>query len=383
MDIGFLNTGFDIVWHNECNPRFCHGFEYGLHHLFPKKDSQLLSVQNHLPVEQLIGRDVLNEAFDGIGRPHLFGIIGGPPCPDFSNGGSHAGPSGYKGSLFEVFVSMILDIHPTFFLIENVPGMVKTSRNRAFLVRLLERLSQIYQVDLELLNALHFGAPQDRNRLFAIGFSRDWLAREKPHLLVRSQPSWSFQVEQLRKKRIRSLGRHARRSEHPDMSHWFPWPVHALFANAKRKYSWPHRIAFGELPERPAHIPKELMAWTWIGADEHLEDLPNGQDIFNVYSRRIYTIDEGDVSRKSFKRLHRWRYSPPAAYGNNEVHLHPTKPRRLSVREALRLQTVPDPYQLPPTMTLTDKFKTIGNGVPVVLGQAVAERIRRVLESTP
>jgi site-specific DNA-cytosine methylase len=46
-------------------------------------------------------------------------------------------------------------------------------------------------------------------------------------------------------------------------------------------------------------------------------------------------IDEGDDLKKSYKRLHRWRYSPTAAYGNNEVHLHPYKARRISAAEAL------------------------------------------------
>ena len=82
-----------------------------------------------------------------------------------------------------------------------------------------------------------------------------------------------------------------------------------------------------------------------------------------------------DSSGKSFKRLHRWRYSPAAAYGNNEVHLHPKEPRRLSVREVLRLQTVPDTYALPKDLTLTAKFKMVGNGVPVILAKAVADSI--------
>ena len=84
--------------------------------------------------------------------------------------------------------------------------------------------------------------------------------------------------------------------------------------------------------------------------------LPNGQDMFNPYSEKFHIIDEGDVSGKSFKRLHRYRYSPTVWYGNNEVHLHPWKPRRLSVREALRIQTVPDGYVMPTTSTLTDKI---------------------------
>jgi DNA (cytosine-5)-methyltransferase 1 len=61
------------------------------------------------------------------------------------------------------------------------------------------------------------------------------------------------------------------------------------------------------------------------------------------------------------------------AYGNNEVHLHPYKTRRLSAAEALSLQTLPKEFVLPPEMTLTDKFKTIGNGVPFILSSGIAK----------
>ncbi len=92
-------------------------------------------------------------------------------------------------------------------------------------------------------------------------------------------------------------------------------------------------------------------------------------------------IDEGDDSKKSYKRLHRWRYSPTVAYGNNEVHLHPYKTRRLSAAEALSLQTLPKEFELPPEMTLTDKFKTIGNGVPFMLSSGIAKTIHDYLEA--
>ena len=78
---------------------------------------------------------------------------------------------------------------------------------------------------------------------------------------------------------------------------------------------------------------------------------------------------------KSFKRLHRFFYSPNVAYGNNEVHLHPTEPRRISVAEALALQSVPREYAFPEDMTLTAKFKAVGNGVPVKLAEHVAKSI--------
>ncbi|MEX2592630.1 MAG: DNA cytosine methyltransferase [Anditalea sp.] len=83
-------------------------------------------------------------------------------------------------------------------------------------------------------------------------------------------------------------------------------------------------------------------------------------------------IQEGDDKKKSYKRLHRWRYSPTAAYGNNEVHLHPYKVRRISVAEALALQSLPKDFVIPANITLTNAFKAIGNGVPYLAGKGLA-----------
>jgi DNA (cytosine-5)-methyltransferase 1 len=81
--------------------------------------------------------------------------------------------------------------------------------------------------------------------------------------------------------------------------------------------------------------------------------------------------------------LHRWRYSPTAAYGNNEVHLHPYKARRLTVAEALAIQSLPKNFQLPPTMTLSDMFKTIGNGVPYLAACGLAHTVQDFLNKLP
>ena len=81
------------------------------------------------------------------------------------------------------------------------------------------------------------------------------------------------------------------------------------------------------------------------------------------------------------RRGWRVRFSPAAAYGNNEVHLHPTEPRRLTVREAMQIQTVPENYALPANMTLTSKFKTIGNAVPVRLAEAMAGSLKEVIDA--
>lgn len=161
----------------------------------------------------------------------------------------------------------------------------------------------------------------------------------------------------------------------------FSWPE-PHYEQAKTKYNWPALSPFGEYPEKPVGIPDELMIGTYIAKIEDTIKLPNGLDGFKPRSTRFNLIAEGDVSGKSFKRLHRWRYSPAVAYGNNEVHLHPTEPRRLTVREALKIQTVPDIYAFPPDQSLSHKFKMIGNGVPVKLARALAMSFANFFEES-
>jgi DNA (cytosine-5)-methyltransferase 1 len=144
------------------------------------------------------------------------------------------------------------------------------------------------------------------------------------------------------------------------------------YLHAKTRFTWPAQSPFGAYPEKPVGIPDELMVGPSISNREETSALSNGLEAFHPKSSKFNSIAEGDVSGKSFKRLHRWRYSPAAAYGHNEVHLHPTAPRRLTVREALRIQAVPDTYAFPSDLPLSHKFKMIGNGVPVKLTQAIA-----------
>jgi DNA (cytosine-5)-methyltransferase 1 len=110
---------------------------------------------------------------------------------------------------------------------------------------------------------------------------------------------------------------------------------------------------------------------------------PNAEHFFKPRAgiKRFESVDEGDDSKKSYKRLHRWRYSPTACYGNNEVHLHPYKVRRLSVAEALAIQSLPKDFALSVHLSLSNMFKTIGNGVPYLASKALALTIADFLEA--
>jgi DNA (cytosine-5)-methyltransferase 1 len=130
----------------------------------------------------------------------------------------------------------------------------------------------------------------------------------------------------------------------------------------------------------PKGVFEELTVEYWFRKND-VENHPNASDYFKPHNgiQRMQNVQEGDVCKKSYKRLHRWRYSPTAAYGNNEVHLHPYKVRRLSAVEAMAIQSLPKEFELPVDMTLTDKFKTIGNGVPFLLSNGIASTINDFL----
>jgi DNA (cytosine-5)-methyltransferase 1 len=304
-----------------------------------------VSISERKSITKLTAATVQNKAFEE-GKPKVYGIIGGPPCPDFSVGGKNRGNAGKHGRLTKTFVDMICALKPTFFLMENVPGLLRVKKHREFLDGIVSRLENDngYSVDFRLVNALELGVPQDRDRLFVIGIRR--------HLASKV------------------LGRKISAG----CRNWFPWPK-CEYAGAKKKYAWPTTIPFGKDPSRPLDIPLELTVYPLLTGERSPESLPNGKEFFTPHSPKFMTCEEGEVSNKSFKRLHR--------YGNNEVHLHPWHARRLSVREALRIQTVPDEYVLPKGFPLSAKFKMICNGVPVLMARRIAESIDTMLSQLP
>jgi DNA (cytosine-5)-methyltransferase 1 len=336
LDLGFESVGFKVVYRNEVNSVFADSSKYAFEAISPQgaPDIHRQSLVDTGPGE------ILRRAFGSIGAPSVFGMIGGPPCPDFSVGGKNRGSSGDRGKLTEVYVERILEVKPTFFVLENVKGLISTQKHRLFLESLKRRLATEYVLDQRILNALDFGVPQDRERVFLIGVRRNF----------------------------------ARRGIHNET---FKWPRLERYHGSKQLYIWPTITPLGESPTYPNGVPIELTVWGAIGDEDRIRALPNGEDMFLPRSDKFLIIAEGDDRRKSFKRLHRWRYSPTVAYGNNEVHLHPTQPRRISVREALRLQTVPDNYAFPPKVPLSSKFKMVGNGVPVRLARAVATALAK------
>ncbi len=272
----------------------------------------------------------------------LIGFIGGPPCPDFSIGGKNKGVSGENGKLSRTFIELIIQNQPDFFLFENVKGLYRTKKHRTFFEEIkVSLISNGYLITEKLINAIEFGVPQDRERIILIGFNQNTLKDKGLDISNRI------------------------------ISKEFTWDLKTIF-NKEEIFSLEFQIDSNRT--MPLNVEKRLTVQYWFDKNDVLNH-PNSTHHFQPRAGlpKFQTISEGDDLKKSYKRLHRWRYSPTAAYGNNEVHLHPYKARRISAAEALAIQSLPKEFYIPEYISLSNMFKTIGNGVPYLAAKGLAE----------
>ncbi len=94
-------------------------------------------------------------------------IIGGPPCQPFSVGGHQRGIEDARNG-FPIFLAAIQQVQPEIVLFENVRGLLYT--NKWYFEEITREIARLgYIIDYALLNALDYGVPQNRERLFVIG----------------------------------------------------------------------------------------------------------------------------------------------------------------------------------------------------------------------
>lgn len=107
-----------------------------------------------------------------IGRPDV--LVFGSPCQAFSVAGRRLGLDDPRGNLALVALGIVARLEPTWFVFENVPGLLSSSDGRDFglFLRTVDDLR--YHLGWTHLDAQYFGVAQRRRRLFAVGHARDW-----------------------------------------------------------------------------------------------------------------------------------------------------------------------------------------------------------------
>lgn len=316
LDLGFEKAGFNISMANEYDKGIWATYE--ANHSAPLIKGDIRNIKD---------TDFPNE---------IDGIIGGPPCQSWSEAGSLRGINDSRGQLFFDYIRILKNKQPKFFLAENVSGML-ASRHSEAVKNIIQQFEDCgYNLTLTLVNAADYGVPQDRKRVFYIGFRKDLKIDFK-----------------------------------------FPNPT---TPNAKDKLTM--KDAIGDLVDTPVPaLPKNK-------TNGDLE-IPNHEYYIGAYSTIF-------MSRNRVRGWNEQAFTVQAS--GRQCQLHPQAPkmkfieknkrifvpgyedlyRRLTVRECARIQGFPDDFKFIYT-DVDYGYKMIGNAVPINLAYIIACSIKDTL----
>jgi len=163
LDLGFDLAGYDVVYATDIDSMCCATLRENL--------GGMLSANT--VVEQA---DIRKIDYKKLPK-NVDLVIGGPPCQSFSASGRRAGGApgrlDDRGTLFEAYCSIIKEINPRAFLFENVRGILGTNKGQDWkvIVKSFEDIG--YRISYRILDALDYGAPQQRERMIMVGHKLD------------------------------------------------------------------------------------------------------------------------------------------------------------------------------------------------------------------
>lgn len=173
LDLGFEQAGFETVYATDHDPDSCNTLR--------------ANVGTHFSADMRVEcADIC--ALDPKELPTQVDlVIGGPPCQSFSASGRRAGGAAGRlddrGNLFQAYARIIAEVKPLAFVFENVRGILATNKGEDWktIVETFRRLG--YTISYRLLDALDYGAPQQRERMFLVGHRLpiDFLFPEPTH----------------------------------------------------------------------------------------------------------------------------------------------------------------------------------------------------------
>lgn len=389
LSLGLEQAGFDVLAALEYDP------VHATTHRFNFPNTEVLCADASLVRPE----DVIDAAARGWalhGRTSAWDggvdlVAGGPPCQGFSWIGKRRIDDERNDLIFHFF-RLVEEIHPKYFVMENVPGML-SGAHRALLEDLVTRFDAAgYRVQPpQILNAANYGVPQDRRRLFLMGSLKKLAPAPHPHPTVRPvRPVRATVTADNGGLLLVGPSVWDAIGDLPDLDAY-----RELIDNDCVKLSVP---AFGKMTSRASPYARKLM-----GLDPDNGDLsdPRAWDPRRLTSSmrtkhtpasvsRFAVTEQGAVEPISrFLRLDENGLCNTLRAGTGGERgaftsprpIHPRVPRVISVREAARLHSFPDWFRF--HVTKWNGFRQIGNSVPPLLGRAVAGEIVKALSVHP
>nr|BDT29877.1 DNA cytosine methyltransferase [Bacteriovorax sp. HI3] len=300
-------------------------------------------------------------------------IIGGPPCQGWSSigraklkslgVGHHSIFEDPRNNMFKNFFKFVKFYQPKVFVMENVSGMLKFNGVNA--AKVIEGYFEKheYVVTCSLLNAVDFGVPQSRRRLFFVGVRKDLgIEFEMPKSTLKNGKA-KFPMVSVNEA-IGDLPAIKDGSRNWVMKYKKP-VTFSNYVGLMRK-----KIKGDILSDHVCrgHREEDIEAFRFLKQGRRYSDLPERLKRYrdDIFKDKYRKLQSNSYSNCVTAHLSKDCYS----------HIHPTQARTISVREAARLQSFPDHYFFA-SEGMTTKFKLIGNAVPPLLGEVVAREVKR------
>lgn len=315
LDLGFEQAGFEVVWANE--------FDKQIWETYQKNHKNTI----------LDTRSIVDVPSSDV--PDCDGIIGGPPCQSWSEAGAKRGIADKRGQLFYEFMRILADKKPKFFLAENVSGMLLSTHGDA-LKNIKQMFTDIgYDLSFKMLNVSDYGVPQDRKRVFFVGYRKDLgIKFEFP------APTTAINKITLRQA-IFDLKDTATQAKHNNSTNgdkciipnheYMNGGFSTIYMSRNRVRSW------------------DEVSFTIQAGGRHAPIHPQAPKMKFI-----------EQNKREFVKGQEYLY------------------RRLSVRECARIQTFPDNFIFYYN-NIAAAYKMIGNAVPVRMAHVLAQKIHQSL----
>ena len=308
LDLGFEKAGFNVVAANEYDKTIWETYE-----------------NNH--DAELIKGDICNISSDMF--PECDGIIGGPPCQSWSEAGSLKGIDDPRGQLFYQYIRILKDKRPKFFLAENVKGMMAKRHSSAVENIISQFEAAGYDVFICLLNASDYSVPQDRKRVFYVGFRKDLHVKFEPPTPHETKKTFKDAIFDLKDLAIPALEKNKTNGDKCKvLNHeYFTGAYSSMFMSRNRVRRWDEPAFTVQASGRQCQLHPQAPV---------MPKVETNKNIFEPGKEELY--------------------------------------RRLTIRECARVQGFPDDFKFYYT-NLNDAYKMIGNAVPVNLAYEMAKSI--------
>lgn len=296
-------------------------------------------------------------------------IIGGPPCEGFSTVG-YRRPEDPRNSLFYEFARFVEEVHPKAFVIENVVGLL--SMNQGKIIKQVLDFITIelrYQPTLQVLNAIDYGIPQLRKRVFIVALKDRRRFTFPPATHRERSPQQRLPVPQNAEQHYLTVKDAI--SDLPSLNpgegaeeQAYPTPPNTAYQRARRKGS---ETLFDHLAINHSKLIRQRIHLIPQGGNH--ADLPTNLQLKsgypNIYGRLVWNHPSSTLTGNC------GCVSAPGRF------IHPLDDRVLTVREAARIQSFDDRYRF--FGSRATKYKLIGDAVPPLLAHALAKQLRTYL----